>query len=528
MCQPWAGAPAHLAKRLGRDRRGNVMMMFGLFGTIAFVTVGGALDYGRWMHARYHTARALDAAVLAGGRALQTNQADPNAALVHAKHIYDSNIAGRFGLKTDTVQFVTADNNMAVTASGQATMATTLLGIIGIAELPVAGTSGSKFPKASISAGGGGSSNMEIALMLDVTGSMCDDGVGPCDSGIKIDALRDAAKELVDIVVQADQSQHTSKVALVPFSTRVRVGPDGGGASRMNAMTNLPATWSGWYNDCTQSSGGGGSEGGGNWSCQQYQPVYKTNWKVLPCVTDRMYGADIYNYTDAAPQAGNWLNAHGGDRRQLSWDITDAAMTTKKGLAATDPADHWNFDSSGGCTDVAENNEIMPLSSDKSDLKNKIDQLQAYGSTSGALGTAFAWYMLSPNWSSVWGGTSAPGPYSDLAVMQPNGKPKLRKVAVLMSDGVYNTFRGWKDQDQQTVSDHAKQLCTNMKAAGVEIYAVAFDLDSLPAGERAVAEDTLRTCGSDLAHFYSTLTVAELKNAFKEIAMSLTTVYLSE
>ena len=232
MDQAFTTTVGQLGRRLRQDRGGNVMMLFGLFGSLAFVTAGGAIDYGRWMHARYHTARALDAAVLAGGRALQINQADPSAAVVHAKNVYDSNVSGRLALKNDTIQFSVVDNNMGITATGRADLATTILGIVGISELPVAGTAGSKFPKAKLASGGGGSSNMEVALMLDVTESMCTSGSGPCTSDPKIQGLKDAAKELVNIVVQADQSVHTSRVALVPFSTRVRVGPNGHAAAR--------------------------------------------------------------------------------------------------------------------------------------------------------------------------------------------------------------------------------------------------------------------------------------------------------
>ena len=91
--------------------------------------------------------------------------------------------------------------------------------------------------------------------------------------------------------------------------------------------------------------------------------------------------------------------------------------------------------------------------------------------------------------------------------IQNNGRPLLRKVAVLMSDGVYNTVRGWKDQNQQTVSNSAKAICTNMKAQGIEIFTVGLALDELTTTERAIAENTLQSCGTDLSHFYSTLNV---------------------
>ncbi len=59
----------------------------------------------------------------------------------------------------------------------------------------------------------------------------------------------------------------------------------------------------------------------------------------------------------------------------------------------------------------------------------------------------------------------------------------LRKVAILMTDGGYNAFRSGKEQDQQTVSDYAKDACTAMKAKGIEIYTVGFALNELTAAE---------------------------------------------
>jgi hypothetical protein len=66
-----------------------------------------------------------------------------------------------------------------------------------------------------------------------------------------------------------------------------------------------------------------------------------------------------------------------------------------------------------------------------------------------------------------------------------------------------------------------------MKAAGFEIYTVAFDLDSLPSTERAIAEDTLKSCGSSIEAFYNTLEPKELEVAFRDIAVQLSMISLS-
>ena len=366
--------------------------------------------------------------------------------------------------------------------------------------------------------------------MLDVTGSMCTDGEGPCDSGPKLDALKTAAKDLVNIVIH-NEGDVTARVALVPFSTRVRVGGyknglDGATAGmRMKQLTNLNPTWTGWYNYCKVSSGSGASESGGTWTCNEFESRHVENWKVMPCVTDR---SGPQKSTDAAPGANAWLNAHGGTRFPLSFDSTDTPLTSKRGLVKTDPANHWDYNDDGSCADVSEKNIIHPLTSRKSELMDAIDDLEAYGATGGALGTAWAWYMLSPNWSSIWTGASAPGSYGDLTAVSASGTPKLRKIAVLMSDGVYNTIRGWKGSDPNTVSSDAITLCTNMKAAGIEIYTVGFNLDELPPADRARAENTLMSCGTDVSHFYNALSSEQLQVHFRDIAMKLSTLFLAK
>jgi hypothetical protein len=366
--------------------------------------------------------------------------------------------------------------------------------------------------------GGGAAGDLEISLMLDVTGSMCNDGEGPCTSSAKLDALKSAAIKLVETVVWEDQTKYTSKVAIVPFSTRVRVAQDGDSSNVMNTFTGLPAKWSGWYKMCTAGSGSGGSEDGGNWSCSKYQTQSVSNWKVMPCVTDRFKNSGwTFNLTEDAPGNGSFLNAHDGSRMVQGPDSTTTKATTATGTKKSDPATHWNYEPNGTCYDVANSNQVLPLTNDIDALKSKISGLEAYGSTAGALGTAFSWYALSPNWASVWGGNSAGKNYNLLKEKNDTGAPKLRKIAILMSDGAYNTYRGWKDQDQKLVSDAAKALCTNMKAKGIEIYTVAFALDNLTVGEKETAKATMKACGTDIEHFYESVDINQLTKDFEAI-----------
>lgn len=515
-----------------RNDSGAIAILFAFTLTLICVCVGGAIDYARYTNARSQTTAAIDAAVLAGARSLLLG-ANSTDAVSAAQEYYSKNVSGRFDVVNDTVTFSISDNNTSITGSGNAFLPTTLLKLAGIDELPLVNKSGGQFPKAKIMGGGGG--DIEVAVMLDLTGSMCDDGTGPCTMGVKMDALKNGSKDLVNIVVQADQSVYKSRVALVPFAHRIRVAPNGQGGTLMRTLTDLQPTWSGWVRNCTNwTYAGAGSGGtaeapsGDSYTCDSYVNEQVNNWKIRPCITERAFDSGwVIDATDDQPGNNAWLNAYEGRRRPLSNDSGSNPPSSDLGATSSDPATHYNCEANGYCS-TPEENQIVPLSDDKSALLNKIDGLKATGSTAGALGTAVTWYMLSPNWNSVWPSASSADPYSHISIIQPNGQQKLRKVAVLMSDGVFNAMRSWTGQNQQEVSDHAKAICIAMKAEGVEVYTIGFDLDALPPTEQTIALDTLQSCGNNIEHFYNTLNPAELQSAFRDIALKMSQISLMQ
>ena len=484
-------------------------------------TAGSAIDYGKWHNGYMHAEAAMDSALLAAGREFQTDPNAVEAALAAAQANFNQSMTQGIGVVGSPATFVVTQDPLGVPGTFSGYVTTPFLGLINVAHLPVHLSSQVEYGIGG--SGGGGTSSLEVSLMLDVTGSMCNDGVGPCTTGTKIDALKTSAKDLVSIVVRNTTS---AKVALVPFSTRVRVAPDSPAIDGvlMKKLTNLDPKWTGWIDLCTNGTGGGGSETGVPWVCTARTPTHFVNMPVMPCVSDR---TGPQEFTDAAPANNAWLNGHTGDRWPKSDDSSEAPSTANIGQTAATAADQWTYDTDGGCADIANSDIILPLSNDKTTITARIDGLQAYGSTSGALGTAWAWYMLSPNWNNIWTGTSQPGSYADLAPVS-GGTPKLRKIAVLMTDGGYNTYRTWKDADPVAVSNNAKALCANMKAQGIEVFTVGFDLDALPAAERTRAVNTLTACGTDVQHFYNSLDANQLKTAFRDIALKLSQLYISK
>ena len=88
---------------------------------------------------------------------------------------------------------------------------------------------------------------------------------------------------------------------------------------------------------------------------------------------------------------------------------------------------------------------------------------------------------------------SAAAPYSDLTATNSNGQPKLRKIAVLMTDGDYNInyCKGVEAKNSDQTPDincnsengksqpQATSLCTAIKQRGkIEVYTVGFQVSS--------------------------------------------------
>ena len=141
---------------------------------------------------------------------MQTNGGDQNAAIKVAQAYYSQATKNRITLTNDTIGFAIADNGTAMIATGNATLATPFMGFGGTKSLPILHADGSDYSKAVLAVGGNAELNLEISMMLDISGSM--------GEGTKLQDMKDAANDLVNIVVWDDQSKFSSRVAVVPFS----------------------------------------------------------------------------------------------------------------------------------------------------------------------------------------------------------------------------------------------------------------------------------------------------------------------
>jgi len=163
---------------------------------------------------------------------------------------------------------------------------------------------------------------------------------------------------------------------------------------------------------------------------------------------------------------------------------------------------------------------VQLLTADEALLEDAVNKLQASGTTAGQIGIQWAWYTLAPEWAAYMPVESQPGPYGT----------QLRKYAIIMTDGEFNTAYADVKTSQSVSSQPAKSmkyavsLCDNMKKKGIQIFTVGFDL------KEKTATDTLKQCASPaeggVQYFYSAKTGAELIEVYKIIAQRIKTVRL--
>jgi Flp pilus assembly protein TadG len=461
-CLTWSTATA-LLRTFASDRRGSVALYVGTVIVPLIAIVGVSIDAGRGYLVKSRLSSAVDAAALAGGRIYGSAFRDADI-----QKYFDSNFPDNYmNAVVEPLAIVTNDTSRTLVVSTRATIPTTFMRLLGFETL-----SASAQAEATLE-----SKSVEVSLVLDITGSM---------SGQRIIDLKSAANELIDIVVQDQQTPFYSKIALIPYSVGVNVG---------SYANQVRGTYTTSPSVCSYPAAP---------TCQKYKfPNYSPSTNttlnqtltISNCVTER---TGPQAYTDARP---------------------DTAPVGR------------NFPAASGnpCPSAT----ILPLTSNKTTLHTRINALAIGGSTAGHIGLAWGWYMVSPNFGYLWPAASQPAPYSDETVL---------KVAILMTDGDFNTvyYNGVIAKDSTSgsgsSSDHinhnstngssytqAQQLCTNMKAAGVIVYTIGFDIADTPA-----ATNIMQTCATSPAHVYLPSDGTELKQAFRAIAMRVSVLRLSK
>ncbi|MCS6627439.1 pilus assembly protein TadG-related protein [Roseibacterium beibuensis] len=615
------GGACVLARRFAGDVRGNVAMLFGLSLPVLILMTFGGVDIHRMSTVRVNLQDALDAAALAAARSPYTADEDLQrvglAALKANLQAYP-NVA----LEEDQTSF-TLNGDDVVIADARVQVKTLVANIF----LPPYGQLMDDYlPVGGHSEVDRSSRNIEVALVLDVTGSM---------AGQRIIDLKAAAKDLVDIIVQPVQTPYYSKLALVPYSMGVNLGSNANsargavagstnitgatlnlvgaeksitGASRdrpvvitsaNHGFSNNDVIWITGATGMTQLNNkayrvenkttntfelytlGGSRVNGNNYGsytgnakvrrCQNNdcsvtitsnnhglsnnQYVYITDVNGMTQLNNETYlvGNVTTNTFTIDPNqsaltpytsGGNaWCAQQGctyfafenmyGD---LQTHRISSCVTERTGAQAYTDASpssarvgrNYPSASSNTCLDAT----LQPLSSNKGILKSAIDDYDVEGSTAGQIGIGWGWYMVSPNFNSLWPSNGASA-YNTAETL---------KAVIIMTDGEFNTpycsgvisrqagdgsgsNTGKIDCDADNGDPFAQgvAMCTAMKNRGVLVYTVGFQIT---AGGNAA--NMLQACASTPANFYLPASGGDLSEAFAAIGRDITQLRISK
>jgi len=223
-----------LALNYGKETKGNFGVIAAL-STFAMVAgVAAAVDIGAAVSAKQRLQDTTDQIALYAAKSLET---DPAALTQQAMDYFDFNY-GDSGMPVVLNKIERVGDTVSVDAS--TTINTAFAQVIGFDELSVRTISSSSYSDRGL----------DIALVLDTTGSMSEASSG---GGTKIETLKAAATNLIEELDTGKPGK--VRISVVPFAQYVNVGPANINA---NWLDNSDAgnNWSG----CVGSRSGNGSQ----------------------------------------------------------------------------------------------------------------------------------------------------------------------------------------------------------------------------------------------------------------------------
>jgi Flp pilus assembly protein TadG len=446
------------ARRFALARGGNVAITFAMATVPVIGGVGAAVDYSHANSVKVALQAALDSTALMLSKEASTDtsgQLQQNAA-----KYFKSLFTRPEGTNVSIAASYTTSGGAAVVVNGQVDVPTVFMGIMGHKTITVQGSSTVKW----------GSTRLRVALVLDNTGSMAEDG--------KMTALKDATKSLLTQLKSAAGSNGDVYVSIIPFSKDVNVGTGHSNGDWID--------WDDWETDnggwqYTYSCNGGWSRRGRSRCNGNYQWVTASHTSWNGCITDRDQNYD----QDVTPPKPS-----------------DADLPANK-ASTLYPAEQYQ-----DCPAA-----MRGLSYDWTAMNSLVDQMYPKGNTNQPIGLVWGWLSLT-------GG----GPLSAPAM---DSNYDYKQIIILLSDGLNTENRWTKKTDgesdkQKKVDDRMYKggkgdgTCANIKAAKITIYAIQVNTGNDPKST------LLQNCASDSNKFWMLTSASQISATFNQIGTNLT------
>ena len=527
--------------RFQRDRRGDVAIIFALALIPILAFVGAAVDYSRANALKADLQAALDSTALMVSKnaATQTGSALQTSAQSYFAALFNNTQAQN--LQFTASYSSTGGSSVAVNAS--ADMPTTFMAILGFKTITVTGSSTAKW----------GSVRLRVALVLDNTGSMADDG--------KIAALKTATKNLLTQLQTAATTNGDVYVSIIPVAKDVNVG-----------AANYDTSWENWIdwtpmapaNSVPSASVGPGSacpysSSNNGFTCVT-RPAGTTTTSTVP--SSGTYQGDIcpsnsIGCYDSTPQTtttsntfctGTFCSCFG--RSNCTCSGSGYSRSCTQTTTTTTYLHDWFIDRTkwGGCvTDrggasgpVSDYDRLvtaptinipatlfpaeqysacpqpmMGLNYNWSGMTALVNAMTPNGSTNQPIGLVWGWQSL------VGGGPlTAPAMDSNYTYQQ---------VIILLSDGLNTQDRWYGDGahtstsvDNRMYDSNGNGTCANIKGAGITIYAIQVNTGGDPTST------LLRNCASSSDKFFLLTSANQIVTTFNTIGTNLTKLRIAQ
>jgi hypothetical protein len=188
-----------------------------------------------------------------------------------------------------------------------------------------------------------------------------------------------------------------------------------------------------------------------------------------------------------------------GDRDQ-PFDVQDAGPS---------PVDLLSLFPAVECPNRSPAAQLMPLTSNWSDLKRKINEMKPSGNTNITIGLVWAWHALTKS-----------APLNEAKTPKFN----LEKAIILLTDGLNTENRevGPAGNDPTKIARidaRTRLACENVRRANINVYTVRVIEGNI---------DLLRTCATQPDMFYDVQDATQLNIVFESIAAKLAKLHIAK
>lgn len=548
-----------LRKSILACESGASLMLIGLMFMLVMLAAGIALDMGRIYAVESKAQNAADAALLGAVATRSTSDIKTEMTQMFKANYPADYMGSKIDIEngmtlTETNQDSGNSHTYTATLNFPVTVPMTLMGLFGQPEVTIDILS-------QVVNGYNDTTNatLELALVLDNTGSM-----GAAAGGVggltKMDALKRASQDLVNILFGGAPASDKIHVSVVPYDIVVKI------SSATDPIENwhqdwiqMPESFTKFMRMMTVYKGGFAFNRHTDYLCGP-KPI-QSCWPARDVPAhDETYcsggcpaSCTPWDENNCNPETGACTTTHhtcppagpctpvvcntvhvpaqhvdAGCYNGYDWqyvcktdnklsDVTDEPPTAGDQYKFRLPWESWYLDtpvSLGSGEDSAEYHKYLtslaPLKfglNEKALIESALGAMQISGATRVNVGLMWGWFTLSPKWKGLWD-TQKPDLPADAS-------PTLNKAIVLMTDGK-NIFGG---DDERTLA-----LCNAIKAQGMTLYTVGFG----SGGQ--VNQELLRSCASLPTYFWLAPTADDLRTAFHAIGDSLNynTVRLSQ